>query len=151
MPKLADYAAIPHAGMEHVGTFDNERIRKNRLSDIANAPGRFAQGAFTGIVGGPVELANMALKPFGLGSERPIGGMNHLASLINADTKSIPYQAGTMLPLGVDDLGVGAMALAGIFAGKGAKTADIAKLGLAQEMAKKGIPDELIHKETGWF
>lgn len=41
--------------------------------------------------------------------------------------------------------------LAGIFAGVGAKTADVAKLGLAQEMKAQGIPDEVIHQKTGWF
>ena len=41
-------------------------------------------------------------------------------------------------------------AMAGIFAGKGAKTADVVKLGLAQKLKQAGIPDEQIWKETGW-
>ena len=38
-----------------------------------------------------------------------------------------------------------------IFAGKGAKTADIQKLEKAQDMAKAGSPREAIWKETGWW
>ena len=38
-----------------------------------------------------------------------------------------------------------------IFAGKGAKTADIPKLEKAQDMAKAGSPREAIWKETGWW
>jgi len=40
--------------------------------------------------------------------------------------------------------------LAGIFAGKSAKTADLAKLLRAEELAKAGVPDAQIWKETGW-
>ena len=41
--------------------------------------------------------------------------------------------------------------LAGIFAGKGAKTADIVMLDLAQKMKDSGVPDREIHAKTGWF
>lgn len=40
--------------------------------------------------------------------------------------------------------------LVGMFAGKGAKTADVAKLALAEKLKAQGIPDEQIWKETGW-
>jgi hypothetical protein len=40
--------------------------------------------------------------------------------------------------------------LAGIFAGVGAKTADVAKLGLAQKLKQAGVPDREIHAQTGW-
>ena len=40
---------------------------------------------------------------------------------------------------------------AGIFAGKGAKTADLAKLAKAEEMTATGLPREQIWNETGWF
>lgn len=40
--------------------------------------------------------------------------------------------------------------LVGMFAGKGAKTANLAMLSKAEEMAKAGIPDYQIWKETGW-
>lgn len=44
--------------------------------------------------------------------------------------------------------GVGGMA--GIFAGVGAKTADVAALGLANEMKAAGVADRAIHAKTGW-
>ena len=40
--------------------------------------------------------------------------------------------------------------MAGIFAGKGAKTADIAKLALAEKMLKAGEDPAKVWKETGW-
>jgi hypothetical protein len=40
--------------------------------------------------------------------------------------------------------------LAGIFAGKGAKTADIVMLDLAQKLKQAGVPDREIHAKTGW-
>jgi len=42
-------------------------------------------------------------------------------------------------------------ALAGMFAGVGAKTADVVKLGLAKQMKASGIADDVIHAKTGWF
>jgi len=40
--------------------------------------------------------------------------------------------------------------LVGMFAGKGAKTANLAKLARAEELRAAGVPDEQIWKETGW-
>lgn len=81
-----------------------------------NSLGALAQGLTSGIAGAPVDIANMALQPFGFGSERPIGGSNHLGALMRADTQSAPYQIGTMLPVspadmaqGIPMLGVGMM------------------------------------------
>ena len=46
---------------------------------------------------------------------------------------------------------MGAMPVAGIFAGMGAKTADLAKLRVAEDMAGKGAEPEAIRAATGWF
>lgn len=43
------------------------------------------------------------------------------------------------------------MGLMGIFAGRGAKTADVLALSKAEKMAKKGISRDEIWKDTGWF
>jgi len=115
-----------------------------------NSLSKLAQGLATGIAGAPVDLANMAMQPFGIGSERPIGGSNHLAELLNADTRSAPYQIGTMLPVSPTDMVYGLPLLAGIFAGKSAKTADLAKLMKAEELRAAGVPDSKIWGETGW-
>jgi len=44
----------------------------------------------------------------------------------------------------------GISSMAGIFAGKGAKTADLVMLNKAKEMQQAGIPDKEIHAVTGW-
>jgi hypothetical protein len=41
--------------------------------------------------------------------------------------------------------------MVGMFAGKGAKTADVVKLALAEKMKAAGIADDVIHAQTGWF
>jgi hypothetical protein len=169
--------------MTHSGQYNNDRARAEAWNELRTAPARLAQGAFTGLAGAPVDIANMAMKPLGLGSESPVGGSNYLASLINAPTESSAYKAGTMLPIGPEGLAIGAKAFIpalasalgataiasrasrggkltelaqsmpnqrGIFAGVGAKTANLAELVRAEEMAKVGVPDAQIWKETGW-
>lgn len=44
----------------------------------------------------------------------------------------------------------GGSGLVGMFAGRGAKTANLAQLARAEEMAKAGVPDPEIWKQTGW-
>ena len=44
----------------------------------------------------------------------------------------------------------GGSGLVGMFAGRGAKTANLAELARAEEMAKAGVPDPQIWRETGW-
>jgi len=109
-----------------------------------------AQGLTAGTLGAPVDIANMVLQPFGLGSKQPIGGSNQLGRLIGADTRSVPYKIGDLLPIGPDDLVRGLPLMAGIFAGKSAKTADLAKLAKAEELRALGIPDSKIWGKTGW-
>jgi len=140
--------------------------------------GSLAQGVATATAGAPVDIANMVLKPFGLGSEKPVGGSNYLADVINAK-RDLPYEIGTMLPVSPADIAtvgiplasaLGATAIGsrlnraaeysdvakmlpkqrGIFAGVSAKTADLAKLDEAKQMQAAGIPDEQIWRETGW-
>lgn len=61
--------------------------------------GSLSQGIATGIAGAPVDIANMVLKPFGLGSENPVGGSNSLAQLIMANPQSPSYKIGQVLPV----------------------------------------------------
>lgn len=131
-------------GMTHSGTFDNDAARSRAWQEIKSAPGQLAQGVFTGLAGAPVEIANMALRPIGLGSDRPVGGMASLASLIRADEGSVPYQAGTMLPIGPEGLAMGAKAflpaMAAALGGTAiaSKASKGAKLsGLARALAKE--------------
>lgn len=58
-----------------------------------------------------------------------------------------------MLNFGLTGLGVLPLvpAMAGIFAGTGAKTADIVKLNTAKQLADKGESAQSIWEKTGWF
>ena len=76
----------------------------------ATAPkslGLLSQGFATGILGAPVDIVNMAFKPFGLGSDRPIGGSNSIAGLLNAQVDSPAYQIGNMLPIDPSHIAAG--------------------------------------------
>jgi len=121
-------------------------VRKTAPNSLAN----LSKGITAGFLGAPVDIANMALQPIGFGSERPVGGSNQLGRLMGADTNSVPYMVGDMLPTGPDDLARGLPLMAGIFAGKSAKTADLAKLMKAEELRAAGVPDSKIWGETGW-
>lgn len=55
-----------------------------------------------------------------------------------------------LMGFGVGDMGKPAM-FAQIFAGKGAKTADLATLAKAEDMARKGLGREQIWNDTGWW
>lgn len=46
--------------------------------------------------------------------------------------------------------GANLASLVGMMAGRGAKTADLARLALAEKLKAKGVPDEVIWKQTGW-
>ena len=116
-----------------------------------NSLAQLSKGITAGLLGAPVDIANMAMQPFGFGSERPVGGSNQLGRLMGADTESTPYQVGSMLPVSPADLAQGLPVMAGMFAGKGAKTANLAKLLKAEELRAAGIPDSKIWGETGWM
>lgn len=101
--------------------------RRNAIPSALRAPEQGLQGGMElGSVGGiPVSLTDLIPADF---------GANALATLGKAGAAKLGA-----LPI-----------MAGIFAGKGAKTANLAALIKAEGMAKKGIPDAQIWKETGW-
>ena len=103
-----------------------------------------AQGLTAGTLGAPVDLANMVLQPFGLGSERPVGGYNQLGRLMGANTNSVPYMVGSMLPISPSDMVHGLPLMAGIFAGKSAKTADLAKLMKTEKMRAVPVDQQIV-------
>jgi len=121
------------------------------------------RGVIGGALGAPVDITNMAMGALGVPvSQRPVMGSEWLgqkmqdASVVSANRNPVAETLGAFidpatLGSGVVKLGaLGAPAMAGIFAGKGAKTADVVMLSKAEEMAKAGIPDAQIWKETGW-
>jgi hypothetical protein len=59
---------------------------------------------------------------------------------------ALPFASGPML-----NAGLGMAAGAGILAGKGAKTADLHALSLAEQMAEQGADAGKIWEETGWW
>ena len=94
---------------------DLEQMRQGVQVPTLEGLGNVAQGAAAGALGAPVEIANMALQPFGLGSEQPVAGEQWWGEQFGADTESPEFMGGTFVspdPLGkVASLaGVGAMA-----------------------------------------
>lgn len=75
--------------------------------------------------------------------------LHPLEALANVAQESIQDPTGTALNW-ANPMGAVGSGLAGIFAGKGAKTANIVMLDLAEKMKKAGIPDREIHAKTGW-
>ena len=110
-------------------------VRKTAPNSLAN----LSKGITAGFLGAPVDIANMALQPIGFGSERPVGGYNQLGRLMGANTNSVPYMVGSMLPISPSDMVHGLPLMAGIFAGKSAKTADLAKL-MKTEKKMRAVP-----------
>lgn len=90
-----------------------------------NSLAGLAKGLTAGTVGAPVDIANMALQPLGLGSERPVGGSNYLGRLMGAETESTPYQVGSMLPVSPADLAQGVPVMVGMAARKGGNLVDL--------------------------
>lgn len=113
MPSLADLMTDDRRAklareMTHSGQYNNDAIRAQRWQDIANAPGQYAQGMFTDYAGRMVDIANMALMPFGLDREKPVLGSRHLAELIEADESALPYRVAQYMPLDVGDVAMSA-------------------------------------------
>jgi hypothetical protein len=55
------------------------------------------------------------------------------------------------LPFTTESMAAAGPMMAGIFAGVKAKTADVAKLGLAEDLMKKGASRDEVWNATGWF
>lgn len=78
---------------------------KNQLADIQARPRNalldFTRGSLMGVttdvLGYPVDLATMALRPFGYNVENPVGGSNWLAEKFTSPTNSLAETAGRTL------------------------------------------------------
>ena len=121
---------------------------KSSKQDLANRLSVFEQG-------GTTELLKQAGKEM---YENPV--VNTAISLTpGAGDIQSGYEAyrsareGNYGEAGLNALGVLPFvpALGGILAGKGAKTADLAKLAMAENLAKSGASREEIWNQTGWF
>jgi hypothetical protein len=125
------------------------------------------EGATTGALGGPVDLATMVLRPLGYDVEKPAGGSEwwrdkfQSLGMYGKRTGSAGEQVGEMVgaiaapgpdPLQYASLGMmGVPMMAAMFAGKGAKTADLAKLEEAKKLTDAGSDARDIWSKTGWF
>lgn len=114
-------------------------------------------GLSTDVLGAPVDLASMAMRPFGYSvpHEKTIGSSDWLANKLTTPTNSTAettarMATGLLTPDATDLLHVAPL-LAGIFAGKKAKTADLGALMRAEDMLKSGANREDIYNQTGWF
>lgn len=137
------------------------------------------RGAVASTIGGPVDLATMALRPLGYNVEKPAWGSewvgdkmqqlgllgdtrNPMAEAIasvavpGAFAKVAPKvfqaeQAAIQNAKIAGPLSDGKFATQrGVFGGLNAKTADKAKLSQAEQMLSKGVDPAQVWKETGW-
>lgn len=126
----------------------------NGLKDVLN------RGVVGGLLGAPVDITTMALRPFGYKTENPVmgsewigkkmqdaglvsGNRNHLAEMLAGFVDPATMATGAvkgaaMLP-----------AMAGMFIGKGAKTWDVLQAQKALDLEKAGTTARQIWKETG--
>lgn len=69
---------------------------------------RAANGLGSAALGAPVDIANMALHPFGLGSENPVMGSRWIAQQTGSNPDSTAWSVGSMLPIGPGEIAVAA-------------------------------------------
>ena len=114
----------------------NEAVRTaaKRVLDTASAPGRALQGGY-------------GVKPEtpGLWSEEDEFRASH------AQQKQVEDATNLSLDVAQARFPFAKSGEAGIFGGKLAKTADHAKLSMAEELTRRGFDPDIIRKETGWF
>lgn len=126
----------------------------NRLgADISNYGGSALRGLLKGTVGLPVGLHNLVSDVTGRGSQidtlSPEWVGKKVEPYLPAGNTKTEIGGEFINPLGV--MKAASIPLMGLmFAGKGAKTADLFKLREAEEMLKKGASDRDAYAKTGW-
>lgn len=110
-----------------------------RRQAAAEAPGQLAAGATAGIVGAPVDIANVFMKAIGLGSDKPVLGSEWIGEKMRTKTSSMPFQIGTALPLGPDDLAKGMVGMIGMAKSVG-KLEDALKMTDKLSDVKRPVP-----------
>lgn len=137
------------------------------------------RGAVASTIGGPVDLATMALRPLGYNVEKPIGGSEWVGDKMQqlgllGDTRNpiaealasvaVPGAMAKVAPkvfqaeqAAIQNANIAGplsdgkfAAQRGVFGGLSAKTADKAKLSQAEQMLSKGVDPAQVWKETGW-
>ena len=126
----------------------------NRLgADISNYGGSALRGLLKGTVGLPVGLHNLVSDVTGRGTKIDTLSPEWVGKKVQPylpDGNTKTEIAGEFInPLGA--IKAASIPLMGLmFAGKGAKTADLFKLREAEEMLKKGASDRDAYAKTGW-
>jgi hypothetical protein len=120
-----------------------------------------AYRTLAGVVGGPVDLTTMVMRPFGyktpdenvIGGSEWIGKQMERAGLVGSARAPIQEFLASLTvptPSGVGKgLAMGAPALAGIFVGKGSRTWDALNAQKAKDLEKAGVDPKTIWQETG--
>jgi hypothetical protein len=120
-----------------------------------------AYRTLAGVVGGPVDLTTMVMRPFGyktpdesvIGGSEWIGKQMERAGLVSSARAPIQEFLASLTvptPSGVGKgLAMGAPALAGIFVGKGSRTWDALNAQKAKDLEKAGVDPKTIWQETG--
>jgi len=131
---------------------------RNDVADgLRNALNR---GLLGGVLGAPVDLATMALRPLGYKVEQPVMGSDWIgqklqdAGMVSSKRNQLAeMMAGLLDPAtmatGAVKAAAAAPMVAGMFIGKGAKTWDALQASKALELEKAGTPARQIWSETG--
>lgn len=116
-----DFTAAELAQSQRDMTHNSSFSSAQRLEEAAarrqaamEAPGQLAAGAAAGIAGAPVDITNMFTKSLGLRTDKPILGSEWIGEKMRTKTSSMPFQIGTALPLGPDDLAKGMVGMIGM-------------------------------------
>ena len=124
-----------------------------------------AKGNAAGLLGGPVDLATMAMRPFGFNVEAPVMGSEWIRQK-SKQPRTTAYSIGEMLPIGVDDAARVAVPVAaaagGLFAMHkmaGDDFPDLARALPSQIGSIRGYPSEYlsydqildVNKGRGWL
>lgn len=93
-------AATPHGGIRDLILNDGKQTPQQQPAGIvANIGAGASQGVYGDLLGQPAELANLALKQIGLGSERPLGGTEDMRS-VSDYIATIPNRIGAAVEQG---------------------------------------------------
>ena len=135
--------------MGPLGALFDPQFRKDVRQGFTDAGNR---GAVAGLLGGPVDLATMAMRPFGYNVEKPVGGSEWIGKKMqNAGIVSDRRNALAEALAGVGLPAAGVRAAPAVFAAEQAlapKAMDMARRGIEGHMVKHGMIQPMIDKSA---
>ena len=133
-----------------------QKVGRLLANDVSSAAGTVkdvvGRGVVAPILGLPMDMFNLgARRPEHTGSSEYFGEQMQDAGIVSPDRNYKSELAASLLnPAAISAKVAAIPALAGIFAGRGAKGADLGKLLQAENLLKKGVSDRDAYAQTGW-